>query len=181
MAYDERIHWLYIIINSLVYSLGLFFAIAIFVVRTLNRDIHRYNQLEIQLPEDTEEDKAWKLIKGDVFRPPSNSDLLCVHVGTGVQIFWTIVVTLIFASLGFLPKASSKPCEFMTTILLLWLFVGIFAGYSSVRLYKMFNKTEWKKIAPKTAFMFPSTFYGLEYRFLSFFLVRILVLIRARQ
>ena len=35
------------------------------------------------------------------------------------------------------------------------MFRGLFAGYSSARLYKMIKGSEWKKNTLKTAFMFP--------------------------
>lgn len=47
----------------------------------------------------------------------------------------------------------------MTAMLFLWVFMGLFAGYSSARLYKMFKGAEWKKIALRTAFMFPATVF----------------------
>ncbi|XP_019098477.1 PREDICTED: transmembrane 9 superfamily member 7-like, partial [Camelina sativa] len=36
-----------------------------------------------------------------------------------------------------------------------WVFMGIFAGYSSSRLHKMFKGNKWKRMTLKTAFMFP--------------------------
>jgi len=47
----------------------------------------------------------------------------------------------------------------MTAMVLLWVFMGLFAGYSSARLYKMFKGTEWKRITLKTAFMFPGILF----------------------
>lgn len=78
----------------------------------------------------------------------------CVSVGTGVQIFGMTLVPMIFPLLGFL--SPSNHGGFMTTMVLLWVFMGLFAGYSSARLYKMFKDNEWKKISLKTATMFPS-------------------------
>ncbi|KAM1000345.1 hypothetical protein ACFX2A_007103 [Malus domestica] len=66
-----------------------------------------------------------------------------------------ILVTMIFAVLGFL--SPSNRGGLMTVMLLLFVFMGIFAGYASARLYKMFKGTEWKKIAFRTAVMFPAT------------------------
>ena len=42
----------------------------------------------------------------------------------------------------------------MTAMVLLWVFRGLFADYSSA-LLKMFKGSEWKKNTLKTAFMFP--------------------------
>ncbi|KAK7826134.1 transmembrane 9 superfamily member 7 [Quercus suber] len=92
-------------------------------------------------------------------RPPSNPDLLCVYAGTGVQFFGMIVVTMMFAVLGFL--SPSNRGGLMTAMLLLWVFMGLFAGYFAARLYKMFKGAEWKKIALKTAFLFPATVFAI--------------------
>jgi len=131
--------------------------VAMIMLRTLYRDISKYNQLETQ--EEAQEESGWKLVHGDVFRSPSNSDLLCVYVGTGVQFFGMILVTMIFAALGFL--SPSNRGGLMTAMLLLWVLMGLGGGYSSGRLYKMFKGPEWKKIALKTAFMFPAIAFSI--------------------
>ncbi|XP_052879973.1 transmembrane 9 superfamily member 8-like isoform X2 [Gossypium arboreum] len=117
----------------------------------------RYNELETQ--EEAQEETGWKLVHGDVFRPPSNSDLLCVYVGTGVQFLGMVLVTMIFAVFGFL--SPSNRGGLMTAMLLLWVFMGIFAGYASARLYKMFKGAEWKKLAFRTACMFPGIVFAI--------------------
>ncbi|KAE8668534.1 Transmembrane 9 superfamily member 9 [Hibiscus syriacus] len=131
--------------------------VAMIMLRTPYRDISRYNELETQ--EEALEETGWKLVHGDIFRTPSNSDLLCVYVGTGVQFLGMILVTMIFAVLGFL--SPSNRGGLMTAMLLLWVFMGIFAGYASARLYKMFKGTEWKKVTLRTAFMFPVIVFAI--------------------
>ncbi|CAN1352394.1 Transmembrane 9 superfamily member 8 [Linum perenne] len=147
---DDQIHW-FSIVNSLMIVLFLSGMVAMIMLRTLYRDISKYNELETQ--EEAQEETGWKLVHGDAFRPPSNSELLCVYVGTGVQFFCMLLVTMIFAILGFL--SPSNRGGLMTAMLLLWVFMGLFAGYASSRLYKLFKGTEWKKIAFRTALMFP--------------------------
>ncbi|ONK70465.1 uncharacterized protein A4U43_C05F34000 [Asparagus officinalis] len=151
---DDQIHW-FSIVNSVMIVLFLSGMVAMIMLRTLYRDISKYNQLETQ--EEAQEETGWKLVHGDVFRPPANSDLLCVYVGTGVQFFGMLLVTMVFAVLGFL--SPSNRGGLMTAMLLLWVFMGIFAGYSSSRLYKMFKGSEWKKITLRTAFVFPATVF----------------------
>nr|XP_025617990.2 transmembrane 9 superfamily member 7 [Arachis hypogaea] len=153
---DDQIHW-FSIINSLMIVLFLSGMVAMIMMRTLYRDIANYNQLETQ--DEAQEETGWKLVHGDVFRPPVNSNLLCVYVGTGVQLFGMSLVTMIFALLGFL--SPSNRGGLMTAMVLLWVFMGLFAGYSSARLYKMFKGTEWKKNTLKTAFMFPGILFGV--------------------
>ncbi|XP_050384752.1 transmembrane 9 superfamily member 10 [Argentina anserina] len=153
---DDQIHW-FSIVNSLMIVLFLSGMVAMIMLRTLYRDISKYNQLETQ--EEAQEETGWKLVHGDVFRPPVNSDLLCVYVGTGVQFLGMILVTMLFAVLGFL--SPSNRGGLMTAMLLLWVFMGLFGGYATVRLYKLFKGTEWKKITLKTAFMFPAIVFSI--------------------
>ncbi|KAL8160857.1 hypothetical protein V2J09_012346 [Rumex salicifolius] len=153
---DDQIHW-FSIINSLMIVLFLSGMVAMIMMRTLYRDIANYNQLETQ--DEAQEETGWKLVHGDVFRPPMNAGLLCVYTGTGVQAFGMTLVTMIFALLGFL--SPSNRGGLMTAMVLLWVFMGLFAGYSSARLYKMFKGTEWKRNTLKTAFMFPGILFTL--------------------
>ncbi|XP_043706043.1 transmembrane 9 superfamily member 7-like [Telopea speciosissima] len=153
---DDQVHW-FSIINSLMIVLFLSGMVAMIMMRTLYRDIANYNQLETQ--DEAQEETGWKLVHGDVFRSPINSGLLCVYVGTGVQVFAMTLVTMIFALLGFL--SPSNRGGLMTAMVLLWVFMGLFAGYSSARMYKMFKGTEWKKNTLKTAFMFPGILFAV--------------------
>ncbi|XP_024967823.1 transmembrane 9 superfamily member 9-like isoform X2 [Cynara cardunculus var. scolymus] len=153
---DDQIHW-FSIVNSLMIVLFLSGMVAMIMLRTLYRDISKYNQLETQ--EEAQEDTGWKLLHGDVFRPPVNSDLLCVYVGTGVQFFGMMLAAMIFAVLGFL--SPSNRGGLMTALLLLWVLMGIFSGYATARLYKTFKGSEWKTITLKTAFMFPGVVFAI--------------------
>ncbi|XP_062017153.1 transmembrane 9 superfamily member 7-like [Rosa rugosa] len=150
----NQIHWLSMF-NSLWTLLLLSGVVAMVVVRTLYKDINSYSQLETE--DEAQELTGWKLVHGDVFRPPPNANLLCVCVGNGVQVLGMMLITIIFGLLGFL--SPSNRGGLITAMVLLWMFMGLFAGYSSARLYKMFKRTQWKKIALKTAFMFPATFF----------------------
>ncbi|KAH7963693.1 hypothetical protein HPB52_022421 [Rhipicephalus sanguineus] len=81
---QANIHW-FSILNSVVIVLLLTGMVGMILVRTLHRDIARYN--ERVSGEDAQEEYGWKLVHGDVFRTPGNSLLLSVFVGSGVQIF----------------------------------------------------------------------------------------------
>ncbi|KAG0554779.1 hypothetical protein KC19_12G118200 [Ceratodon purpureus] len=150
---DDQIHW-FSIINSLMIVLFLSGMVAMIMMRTLHRDISKYNQLDA---EDLQEETGWKLVHGDVFRPPTHAGLLCVYVGTGVQFFGMAVVTMIFALFGFLSPANRG--GLMTAMLLLWVFMGLFAGYASSRLYKTFKGTDWKSNTMRTALFFPGSMF----------------------
>ncbi|KAK9947954.1 hypothetical protein M0R45_003549 [Rubus argutus] len=161
---DNQVHW-FATINSLWSMLLLSGIVAMIVVRTLYKDITSYNRLATQ--DEAREETGWKLVHADIFRPPPNADLLCLCVGNGVQIFGMALVTMIFALLGFL--SPSNRGGLITTMVALWMMMGLFAGYSSARLYRMLRGTEWNRIALKAAFTFPGIFFGM------FFMLNVLI------
>jgi len=94
-VYDPRIHW-FSLINSAVIVCVLVGMVSTILVRTLRKDIARYNRLDIALDDlngtglmedGVQEDSGWKLVHGDVFRPPKNPLWLSVLLGNGAQLF----------------------------------------------------------------------------------------------
>jgi transmembrane 9 superfamily protein 2/4 len=160
---DDQIHW-FSIINSMMIVLFLTGMVAMIMMRTLHADFRRYNQID---PNEEAEETGWKLVHGDVFRPPSRPMLLSVLVGSGVQVFGMTVVTLVFAVLGFLSPANRG--GLMTSVIVLFIVMGVFAGYFSTRNYRMFKGTAWKKNTVLTAVLFPGTVFGI-FMFINFFI-----------
>ncbi|KAI6178644.1 Transmembrane 9 superfamily member [Aphelenchoides besseyi] len=162
---DTQIHW-FSIINSLVVLACLSGFLAVVIVRTVRRDIAKYNRTEDL--EDTIEETGWKLVAGDVFRPPRNSMLLANTVGTGIQLLGMVVVTVTFAMLGMLSPSSRG--SLTSVAIFLYCVMGLFAGYHSGRLYKTFKGDQPKKCALRTALLFPSIILGTGF-ILNFFLI----------
>lgn len=152
----SNIQW-FSIMNSLVIVLFLSGMVAMIMLRTLHRDIARYNQMDNS--EDAQEEFGWKLVHGDVFRPPRKGMLLAVLNGSGVQIFFMMFITLVFACLGFLSPANRG--ALMTCTLVLYVCLGTPAGYVSARVYKMFGGEKWKSNVIFTAFLCPGVVFGV--------------------
>ena len=87
-----NIQW-FSILNSLVIVLFLSGMVAMILLRTLHKDIARYNQIDSG--EDAQEEFGWKLVHGDVFRPPRKGMLLAVLLGSGTQILCMAGITLV--------------------------------------------------------------------------------------
>ncbi|TPX61961.1 hypothetical protein PhCBS80983_g00813 [Powellomyces hirtus] len=164
-ASDPKIHW-FSLVNSVVIVLFLTGMVAMILLRALHKDIARYNALEAQ--EDAQEDFGWKLVHGDVFRPPRYSMLLAVLVGSGAQLFLMTSVTLGFAVLGFLSPSSRGSLS--TVILVFYVLFGSIAGYTSARYYKMFGGEKWKRNVMLTALLVPGTVFAI-FLLLNFFLI----------
>merc|ERR1719229_1792816 len=45
--------------------------------------------------------------------------------------------------------------------MLLFTFMGVFAGYTASRFYKVFNGADWKQVTLMTAFLYPGIFFGI--------------------
>lgn len=151
-----NIQW-FSILNSLVIVLFLTGMVAMILLRTLHKDIARYNQLDVE--DDAQEEFGWKLVHGDVFRPPQNAMLLSVLLGSGVQVTFMTLITLFFACLGFLSPANRG--SLMTCALVLFVCLGTPAGYVSARLCKYFGEYRWRLNICLTALLCPGIVFSL--------------------
>jgi transmembrane 9 superfamily protein 2/4 len=101
--YDPKIHW-FSLVNSAVIVVFLVAMVSTILVRTLKKDIARYNRLDQlglddfgengDVDDGVAEDSGWKLVHGDVFRSPKNPLLLSVLVGNGAQLFAMTALTI---------------------------------------------------------------------------------------
>ena len=113
---DTQIHW-FSIVNSLLILIFLSGMVAMIIMRTLHADFRRYREMETQ--EEAQEETGWKLVHGDVFRPPPYRMVLSVLIGSGLQVLSMSVITLVFALLGFLSPANRG--GLMTAVVVLFL------------------------------------------------------------
>lgn len=74
------------ILNSLLIVLVMASLVATILIRTVRRDLAKYEQLMVDGSVDMKDESGWKLLTGDVFRAPQGAKSLCVYVGTGVQV-----------------------------------------------------------------------------------------------
>lgn len=88
---DVQIHW-FSIINSLVVVFFLSGILTMIMIRTLRRDIAKYNTDDNF--EETLEETGWKLVHGDVFRPPVYSRFFAAVIGSGIQVFFMALITI---------------------------------------------------------------------------------------
>ncbi|KAF3129820.1 hypothetical protein TWF703_008558 [Orbilia oligospora] len=172
------------IINSLVIAFLLSGMVGVVLLRTLNRDIQSYNarisgedgnklkRLSTASidgsaqrgPADGDDDDdllddttGWKLVHGDVFRPPKFGGLLPPLVGSGVQILVTVFSLLVFSLIGLLNPSYRG--GFVSFGLFLFVFAGLFSGYFSSRIYKAFGGDSWVKNAILTALLVPGLIF----------------------
>ncbi|OAY31779.1 transmembrane 9 superfamily member 11 [Manihot esculenta] len=152
----SKVHW-FSIMNSLMVITFLAGIVLVIFLRTVRRDLTRYEELDKEAQAQMNEElSGWKLVVGDVFRAPTNASLLCVMVGDGVQILGMAVVTILFAALGFMSPASRG--TLITGMLMFYMILGIAAGYVAVRLWRTIGCGDhkgWASVAWRAACFFP--------------------------
>mmetsp|Transcript_16458 Transcript_16458/g.39316 ORF Transcript_16458/g.39316 Transcript_16458/m.39316 type:complete len:667 (-) Transcript_16458:87-2087(-) len=163
-ADDAQVHW-FSILNSFMIVVFLSGLIAMIMIRTLRKDFQRYERGETL--EEGQEETGWKLVHGDVFRTPPRAAWLAVLIGTGTQLCVSCAILLVFACLGFLSPANRG--ALMQATLFLFVFMGMFGGYTAARFFRMFKGTAWRANALWTAMLFPGTCFGV------FFVVNLLI------
>lgn len=148
---DDDIHY-FAIVNSLMIVVFLMGAVATIMIRTLRKDIAGYN--EMQTLEEAQEETGWKLVHGDVFRPPTFSPMaLSVMCGTGIQIGCASILVLLCAVAGLVNPM--KKGQALSSIVFLYVLSGSVSGYFSSRLYKFCDGKDWKFNTILTAAAFP--------------------------
>ena len=167
-VFDPKTHWLGVVLSSIIVIL-LITMIGSILGRALRKDIARYNRLDLfnlddlsgtaaQVEDGVQEDSGWKLVHGDVFRPPKNPLLLSLFLGNGSQLFVMTGVTIIFALLGFL--SPSYRGNLGTTVIILYTVFGFIGGYVSARVYKSFGGESWKQNMALTPLVIPGIVFA---------------------
>ncbi|KAL3902721.1 MAG: hypothetical protein SGARI_005701, partial [Bacillariaceae sp.] len=142
-AIPAKVHWLSIA-NSLVIVCVLSAMVIAILLRNLRQDLARYNRLATDEEKaDDLEEKGWKLVHADVFRPPTFSPLLLsVACGTGAQLLCMTFWTIIFSAMGFLSPARRG--ALLMAELIFYVLMGSVNGYVTARLYKTFKGKAWQ-------------------------------------
>ena len=87
--------------------------VAMILLRTLRNDYAKYTRDDDDiesLEHDISEESGWKLVHGDVFRPPPNLALLAALLGTGVQLALLVLFVILITIAGMLAAGLSSLC-----------------------------------------------------------------------
>ena len=93
--------------------------------------------------EFVEDVTGWKLLHGDVFRPPPYADYLAPLIGSGTQLVFMTLGLLILGCFGILNPSFRG--GFVSVGMGLFISAGLCSGYFSARVYKTIGGTNWKR------------------------------------
>ena len=99
---------------------------------------------------------GWRDIAFEVFRIPENAELLFSILGSGIQLFFMILYTLLFVSLGLLRPRNGG--SYFTIMVTMYVLLNILSGYSSSKFYKMVNGKNWITLMLTSIIFFPIIF-----------------------
>eukprot|EP00558_Chaetoceros_sp_UNC1202_P008496 CAMPEP_0197240022 /NCGR_PEP_ID=MMETSP1429-20130617/6386_1 /TAXON_ID=49237 /ORGANISM="Chaetoceros sp., Strain UNC1202" /LENGTH=727 /DNA_ID=CAMNT_0042699585 /DNA_START=201 /DNA_END=2384 /DNA_ORIENTATION=- len=155
---DEKVHHLSLV-NSIMLVLFLMSCASWILIKTLRKDLMAYNAIDIDLGDDEEdalEERGWKMVHGDVFRPPSFSPMaLSVLVGSGVQIALSLLGSLLMSQTNLVNPVMKG--QALSNIVLLYVFSGTASGYVASRIFKFCGGKNWKWNTLLTAAFFPGS------------------------
>lgn len=162
--FEHQIHW-FSIFNSFMMVIFLMGLVAMIMLRTLRKDYARYmrhdddDDLE-SLERDINEETGWKLVHGDVFRPPPALDLFSAILGTGVQltllVFSVILITI--AGTLFVERGT-----IVTVFIVCYALTSFVGGYVSGGYYARNDGASWIKTMLLTANLFPLTVAAIAF------------------
>ncbi|KAF3556952.1 hypothetical protein F2Q69_00013372, partial [Brassica cretica] len=160
--FEHQIHW-FSIFNSFMMVIFLTGLVSMILMRTLRNDYAKYaredDDLE-SLERDVNEESGWKLVHGDVFRPPSSLVLLSAVVGTGAQLALLVLLVILMAIIGTLYVGRGA---IVTTFIVCYALTSFISGYVSGGMYSRSGGKHWIKCMILTASLFPFLCFGIGF------------------
>ncbi|KAI9397004.1 hypothetical protein POPTR_004G218300v4 [Populus trichocarpa] len=161
--FEHQIHW-FSIFNSFMMVIFLTGLVSMILMRTLRNDYAKYarddDDLVESLERDVSEETGWKLVHGDVFRPPRSLVVLSAVVGTGAQLAMLVLLVILMAIVGTLYVGRGA---IVTTFIVCYALTSFIAGYVSGGLYSRHGGKSWIKSMILTACLFPCMCFGIGF------------------
>lgn len=158
--FEHKIHW-FSIFNSFMMVIFLTGLVAIILMRTLRRDYAKYamDDDDVEgLDRDLAEESGWKLVHGDVFRPPQHLSLLAACVGTGMQLCLLGLAVILLTIAGTLFQERGT---ILTVFLICYALTSFVGGYVSGGYYARHEGKSWIGCMVLTSVLFPGVCFTI--------------------
>ncbi|EEA07734.1 endomembrane protein 70, putative [Cryptosporidium muris RN66] len=154
----SNVRWLGIF-NSMILVILILTMLILIFMQVLKSDFSRYfpigdDDMNISLDDDPIEMKGWKLLHGDIFRPPKYRMVLSSCIGSGIQILVVILVVGITKNLSLL-SYNRKYSPTFKTFVYLYSICSFISGYVSSFIYSSMEGKKWKLNMILTTLIYP--------------------------
>eukprot|EP01126_Amoeba_proteus_P001949 TRINITY_DN10607_c0_g1_i10.p1 TRINITY_DN10607_c0_g1~~TRINITY_DN10607_c0_g1_i10.p1 ORF type:complete len:209 (-),score=37.94 TRINITY_DN10607_c0_g1_i10:94-720(-) len=129
--------------------------VMVILMRTLKKDLARFNQNPDEAEDPAGIDFGWKQVSGDVFRQPSNLPLFSALVGSGTQLVTLVFFLILLSIIFYHNRPFSRHGTLVTTFVVLYSLTSLVAGYVSGRYYKRNKGKNWIWCMFLTGSIFP--------------------------
>lgn len=153
--FEHQIHW-FSIFNSFMMVIFLTGLVSMILLRTLRADYARYTRDDDDLEaleRDMSEESGWKLVHGDVFRPPKYLEVLAALIGTGVQLTLLVLFVILITIAGTL---FTERGTIRTVFFVCYALTSFVGGYVSGGFYSRNDGKTWILTMLLTATLFPT-------------------------
>lgn len=108
--------------------------------------------------ESLEDITGWKLVHGDVFRPPTHGSILAPIIGSGTQVVFMVTGLVLLSCLGILNPSFRG--GFISVGMALFVLAGVLSGYFSARVYRTFGGSNWRRNVVITGTLVPGLIFA---------------------
>ncbi|KAF2401610.1 putative multispanning membrane protein [Trichodelitschia bisporula] len=113
---------------------------------------------DLSSDDEVEDVTGWKLVHGDVFRPPAHGTLLAPLVGCGTQLVFMAAGLILLSCIGVLNPSFRG--GFVSVGAALFVFAGVFSGYFSARVFRTFGGQNWRRNVVVTGTLVPGLLFA---------------------
>jgi hypothetical protein len=97
-------------------------------------------------------EKGWKILHGDVFRPPSHAATLSCLVGSGCQLLLTVVLFAGASALLSVDQPRNWPCDL---VVLVYVGTSVVAGFGGAAIGNSVGVQKWLRVSLGSALLAP--------------------------
>jgi len=155
--FEHQIHW-FSLFNSFMMVIFLVGLVSLILMRTLKKDYERFsaddeNGLDF---DNVVDETGWKQIHGDVFRPPEYLPVFAAVIGSGYQVYFSVLFIILAAIFG---ELYDDRGSVGTASVLVYAATASIAGAAQSRVFSQYaekNNPQWKMAMFLTAILIPS-------------------------
>jgi transmembrane 9 superfamily protein 1 len=162
---SSPVHWMSIA-NSFILALMIVGLVGIILIRVVRADLTddsdestKFIESGSEITDSQSSGGYWKLVHGDVFRPPVHRMWICAAVGSGLQLLLVLSIIAVLGAVGI--TAYAKRGTLITTAVVLYMLSSAISGFVSARMYHRIGGVKWTWNILVTALFFTGPAFSI--------------------